>query len=155
MDKSALISDFEPAKDNMLNILHRLQNKNPNNYLTTEDLKFVAEYLNTTYSSVYGVAEYYSMFSLKPRGKNIIRLCKSPVCNMISGKSLIEVIENVLDIKMGGTTSDMLFTLEPSECLGHCALAPVMMINDKMFTNLTEDKIKEILEKIRNNNPTQ
>ncbi len=155
MDKSALISDFEPTNDNMLNILHRLQNNNPNNYLTTEDLKLVAEYLNTTYSSVYGVAKYYSMFSLKPRGKNIIRLCKSPVCHMISSKSMIEIIENVLDIKMGGTTSDMLFTLEPSECLGHCAHAPVMMINEQMFTDLTEDKIKEILEKIKNNNSTR
>jgi NADH:ubiquinone oxidoreductase subunit E len=155
MDKSALISDFEPTNDNMLNILHRLQNNNPNNYLTTEDLKLVAEYLNTTYSSVYGVAKYYSMFSLKPRGENIIRICKSPVCHMISGKSLIEVIENVLNIKMGGTTSDMLFTLEPSECLGHCAHAPVMMINDQMFTDLTADKIKEILTKIRNNKPTK
>jgi len=155
MEKSALISDFEPAKDNMLNILHRLQNKNPNNYLTIEDLKFVAEYLNTTYSTVYGVAKYYSMFSLKPRGEYIIRICKSPVCNMISGKSMIEVIENMLEIKMGGTTSDMLFTLEPSECLGHCAQAPVMMINNKMYTDLNEDKIIEILEEIRNNNSTQ
>jgi len=155
MDKSALIFDFEPAKDNMLNILHRLQNNNPNNYITTEDLKFVAEYLNTTYSTVYGVAKYYSMFSLKPRGEYIIRICKSPVCNMISGKSMIEVIENMLEIKMGGTTSDMLFTLEPSECLGHCAQAPVMMINNKMYTDLNEDKIIEILEEIRNNNSTQ
>src|SRR6056297_443587 len=155
MEKSALISDFEPAKDNMLNILHRLQNKNPNNYLTIEDLKFVAEYLNTTFSTVYGVAKYYSMFSLKPRGKHIIRICKSPVCDMISGRSLIEVIERFLDIRMGGTTSDMLFTLEPSECLGHCAQAPVMMINDKMYTDLNEDKIIEILEKIKNNNSTQ
>ena len=155
MEKSALISDFEPAKDNMLNILHRLQNKNLNNYLTIEDLKFVAEYLNTTYSTVYGVAKYYSMFSLKPRGEYIIRICKSPVCNMISGKSMIEVIENMLEIKMGGTTSDMLFTLEPSECLGHCAQAPVMMINNKMYTDLNEDKIIEILEEIRNNNSTQ
>jgi len=155
MDKSALIFDFEPAKDNMLNILHRLQNNNPNNYITTEDLKFVAEYLNTTYSTVYGVAKYYSMFSLKPRGEYIIRICKSPVCNMISGKSMIEVIENMLEIKMGGTTSDMLFTLEPSECLGHCAQAPVMMINNKMYTDLNEDKIIEILEKIKNNNSTQ
>jgi len=155
MDKSALIFDFEPEKDNMLNILHRLQNNNPNNYITTEDLKFVAEYLNTTYSTVYGVAKYYSMFSLKPRGEYIIRICKSPVCNMISGKSMIEVIENMLEIKMGGTTSDMLFTLEPSECLGHCAQAPVMMINNKMYTDLNEDKIIEILEEIRNNNSTQ
>jgi NADH:ubiquinone oxidoreductase subunit E len=155
MDKLALIADLKPTKDNMLNILHRLQNKNPNNYLTTEDLKFVAGYLNTTFSSVYGVAKYYSMFSLKPRGKNIIRLCKSPVCTMISGKSVIEVIENLLDIKMGGTTSDMLFTLEPSECLGHCDHAPVMMINEQVFTDLTADKIKEILEKFGNNNTTQ
>lgn len=151
MERSALISEFEPSKSNMLNILHKLQNNNPDNFLTTEDLKFVAEYLNTTYGSVYGVAKYYSLFSIKPRGKFIVRVCKSPVCHMISGKSIISEIENILSVKLGETTNDRLFTLEPSECLGQCNLAPVMMINDKVHTELTAEKIKNIFQNIRDN----
>ncbi|MEE4196781.1 MAG: NAD(P)H-dependent oxidoreductase subunit E [Bacteroidales bacterium] len=152
MNRSALISDFEPAKDNLLNILHRLQNNNPANYLTRDDLTFVAEYLNITYSSVYGVAKYYSMFSLKPRGKYVVRVCKSPICNMMGGKNMIEEIEKQLEIKLGATTGDQLFSLEPSECLGHCDQAPVMMINEEMHTNLDAEKISEIFHEIKNNN---
>ncbi|MGM0408347.1 MAG: NAD(P)H-dependent oxidoreductase subunit E, partial [Bacteroidota bacterium] len=101
--------------------------------------------------SVYGVAKYYSMLSLKPRGKYIIRVCKSPVCHMISGRSMIDFIENILDVKTGDTTSDRLFTLEPSECLGHCDQAPVMMVNEKMYTQLDAEKIEEIIKNIRHN----
>ncbi|MFP4023060.1 MAG: NAD(P)H-dependent oxidoreductase subunit E [Thiohalospira sp.] len=151
MDRLDLISEFEPNKSNMLNILHKLHNNNPNNFLTTEDLKLVAEYLNTTYGSVYGVAKYYSMLSLKPRGRYIVRVCKSPVCHMVGGKSIISEIENILGVKLGKTTNDTLFTLEQSECLGQCDRAPVMMINDKLYTELTTEKIKNIFQNIRDN----
>ncbi len=151
MDRSKLISEFEPNKSNMLNILHKLQDNNPNNFLTKEDLKFVAEYLNTTYGSVYGVAKYYSMLSIKPRGKYIVKVCKSPVCHMISGNNIISEIENIIGVKLGETTNDRLFTLEPSECLGQCDRAPVMMINDKVHTELTTEKIKNIFQNIRDN----
>ena len=89
MDTKAIISKFTPHQENLINILHELQNANQNNYLLIEDLKLVADYLNITYSSVYGVVQYYSMFSINKRGKNVIRVCKSPVCHMINGKSVL------------------------------------------------------------------
>ena len=135
----------------MLSILHDLQNINPNNYLTTEDLKLVADYLNTTYSSVYGVVKYYSMFSLKPRGKYVIRVCKSPLCHMMDGNQVINEIKNNIGITLGETTDDSLFSVESSECLGHCAEAPAMMINDKVYKNLDSDKIKNIFRSIKLN----
>lgn len=151
MNKRDIISKFEPAKDNMLNILHELQNSNPNNFLTTEDLKLVAEYLNTSQSSVYGVAKYYSMFSVKPRGKYVIRVCKSPLCQMIGGSSVIDEIKHNIGIGLGESTDDLLFSVEAAECLGHCAKAPAIMINEKVYKELDSIKIKNILQEIRLN----
>ncbi|MCB2194901.1 MAG: NAD(P)H-dependent oxidoreductase subunit E [Bacteroidetes bacterium] len=151
MDNRDIISKFEQRKDNMLNILHAVQNNNPNNYLTTEDLKLVAEYLNTTYSSVYGVVKYYSMFSLKPRGKYVIRVCKSPLCHMMDGDNLMQEIKDIIGIGLGETTDDLMFSIESSECLGHCAHAPVMMINEKVYKNLDSFKIKNVFQSIKLN----
>lgn len=151
MDTRDIISKFKQRKDNMLNILHAVQNNNPNNYLTTEDLKLVAEYLNTTYSSVYGVVKYYSMFSLKPRGKYVIRVCKSPLCHMMDGNNLMQEIKNIIGIGLGETTDDLMFSIESSECLGHCADAPVIMINEKVYKNLDSFKIKNVFQSIKLN----
>jgi len=151
MDTMAILKKFTPEKDNMLNILHAVQDNNPQNYITTEDIKLVASYLNTTYSAVYGVVKYYSMFSVKPRGKYVIRVCKSPVCHMMSTKTIIDEIKNNIGIGIGETSTDLLFTLESSECLGHCAKAPVMMINDKVFKELDSVKIKNIFQSIKMN----
>lgn len=151
MDKGILISKFEPNKDNMLNILHELQNSNPQNYLTTEDLKLVAEYLNITQSAVYGVVKYYSMFSLKPRGKYLIRVCKSPLCQMIGANSIVDEIKHNIGIGIGELSDDLMFSVEASECLGHCAEAPVIMINDGVYKNLDSDKVKKIFQNIKLN----
>ena len=155
MDKDKIISKYESRNDNMLNILHDLQNNNPNNFLTTEDLKLVAEYLNTTYSSVYGVVKYYSMFSLKPRGKYVVRVCKSPLCHMVDGNQVIKEIKSNIGISWGETTEDSLFSVESSGCLGHCDEAPVLMINDKVYKNLDSDKIKNIFQSIKLNEQKQ
>jgi NADH-quinone oxidoreductase subunit E len=151
MDKKLIISAFTPQRDNLLNILHALQNSNPQNYLTIDDLKIVAQYLNISLSSVFGVARYYSMFSLKPRGKYVIRICKSPVCNMIGNKEIFHEIENSLGTKLGETSADQLFSVEETECLGRCAKAPAMMINDKTYTALDKNKVKELIHNIRFN----
>ncbi len=151
MDEQSIISKFEPNKDNMLNILHELQNNNQNNFLTNEDLKLVAEYLNTSYSAVYGVVKYYSMFSLKPRGKYVIRVCKSPLCHMLDKEIVLTEIKQNIGIDIGECTDNLMFSVEASECLGYCAEAPVMMINDKVYTYLDSKKIKEIIQNIKLN----
>ena len=133
----------------MLNILHALQNTHPQSYLTEEALEETARYLKMTKAAVFGVAGYYSMFSLKPRGRHIIRICISPVCEIMKGNSMIPVIEGVLGIKTGETTKDGLFTLETAECLGQCHEAPSMMINDKVFNHLSEERIREVITNFR------
>lgn len=149
MDKQQVIKNFAPNPDNLILILHALQNNHPQHYLEEDDLLAVAAYLNMTRSQVYGVATYYSMFSLKPRGKYIIRICKSPVCDLEGGAGIESALENHLGIKVGETTKDGLFTIEQTICLGHCDKSPVFMINEDVHGDLKPEKLPEILSEYR------
>jgi NADH-quinone oxidoreductase E subunit len=146
-----LLNKYPPNRDQLLMILHDIQNNCPDNYISVSDMKEVADYLNLTLSSVYGVVKYYSMFSEEPRGKYIIRLCKSPVCRMKGTFDVLNTLEKMLDVEMGETTHDKLFTLEASECLGQCDNAPVMMINEKLYKNIDAYKLSNIIRSIRSN----
>ncbi|MGM0666703.1 MAG: NAD(P)H-dependent oxidoreductase subunit E [Bacteroidota bacterium] len=150
MKTSDILIKFSPEHKNMLDILHALQDNNPYNYLESEDLKAVAAYLNTSLSHVYGVTTYYTMFSVKPRGQYIIRACNSPVCYMEGSLNVLEELKKFLATDIGETTGDRLFTLEVSECLGLCARAPVMMINEEIYGNLDRKMIADIIKEYKN-----
>ena len=152
MKKEGILSKYPQTKDNILLILHDLQNNNPRNYLTEEDLNMVANYLNLSYSTVYGIANYYSMFSLNPRGKFVIRVCSTHICEMQQELTVLEGLKSELGIDVNQTTPDGLFTLELSECLGHCSEPSVIMINREVYTNLTSENVKEIIKKLRKEN---
>ena len=152
MKTNEILKRFSPEHKNMLNILHAMQDNNPFNYLGNDELKAVAAYLNTTLSHVYGVATYYTMFSVKPRGKYIIRACNSPVCLMEGSLNVLEELKKLLAIDIGETTADRLFTLEMSECLGQCARAPVMMINQEIYGNLDRKMISGIIQDLKEKN---
>ncbi|MGC1120167.1 MAG: NAD(P)H-dependent oxidoreductase subunit E [Candidatus Methanofastidiosia archaeon] len=142
---SGILREFEPGRGNLLPILHRLQESSPNHYLSEEALEKTAAYLNLSCATVHGVASFYSMFSTEPRGKYIIRVCTSPSCHVQN--TILGTLEEVLGISLGGTTSDHLFTLESSSCLGLCDRTPVMMINDEIYDELTPEKARDILER--------
>jgi len=135
--------------DNILYILHDLQDNNVQRYLAKDDLKVCADYLKVPYSYVHSVASFYTMFSLKPRGRNIIRLCESPPCHLMGSESLLDYLKSSLSVKIGETTKDGAFTLELTSCLGVCGVAPAMMLNDEMFGNLTPEKVDAILDRRR------
>ena len=146
---SHILKKHSPGKENLISILHDIQNGKPDHFISADDMKSVAEYLNITLSSVYGVVTYYSMFSLKPRGRNIVRVCSSPVCEMTGSAGILTELEGILGIGRGETTTDGLFTLETCECLGHCEGAPGMIINDKFYGNLDRDNTEEIIESLK------
>ena len=133
--------------ENVLLILHEFQNNNPHHYLSEKDLAMIAKYLNVPCSSIYGVASYYTLFSLTPRGKHIIRICNSPVCDMAGSKEILAELRKNLKIDIGETSAEGLFTLETTECLGQCDTAPGMSIDEVFYGNLTAKKIKHILSK--------
>jgi NADH-quinone oxidoreductase subunit E len=144
-----ILAKYKPEKENLLLILHDIQNACPEQFISAEDITEVAKYLNITYSSVYGVITYYSMFSLKPRGRYIIRVCNSPVCEMDNSGNILIQLKKILGIKIGETTSDGLFTLETTECLGQCADSPGMLVNRRFFGNLGTVDLTRILNNIK------
>lgn len=150
MKKKDILQKYPPLLENVLLILHDFQNHNPRNYLSEKDMAMIAGYLNLTYSSIYGIASYYTLFSLKPRGKHIIRICSSPVCNMTGSRDVLTELHRSLKIEFGETTAEGLFTLESTECLGQCDRAPGMSVDEAFYGNLTTRKIKQILQKYRN-----
>lgn len=109
----------------------------------------IADALGTTLSDVYGVATFYSQFSLMPKGKYVVGVCLGTACYVRGAQKVLDRVEKELGLEVGGTSSDSLFTLQATRCLGACGLAPVMMINDEVFGRLTEDEIPSILDKFK------
>jgi len=143
---------YTPEKDNLLYILHDIQDHHPQHYISEEAVQVVAEYLNIPTNHIYGVLTFYTMYSTKPRGKNIIRLCESPPCYIKGSTNILRKLKMLLGVNTGETTKDGMFTLELCACLGVCGNAPVMMINEDVYGDLTEEKVEEIIDKIRRGN---
>lgn len=118
-------------------------------YLPEEFLIKVAEKLQIPLIDVYGVATFYQSFSLVPKGEHIITVCLGTACYIRGGTNIADLVTKELDIKPGETTQDNKFTFETVNCLGCCAISPVMVIDDKIYGNLTTTKIRKILNKLR------
>jgi NADH-quinone oxidoreductase E subunit len=149
MSIEEILNRYEPRMENILLILHDLQDAKPDQYLSNEDMTKVAEYLRLPVSKVYETATFYGLFSTEPRGKYIIRVCVSTPCHVEGSPKIIETLKEILGIVPGETTEDGLFTLEEVSCLGICGVAPAMIINEEAFGNLTPERVKEIIENLR------
>ena len=139
----ALVEPYLDKKGVVIPVLQKLQEHY--GYLPRPAMERVARRLRIPISRLYGVATFYAQFKMTPRGRNIIRVCKGTACHIQGGSKIAERIEEILQIKVNETTPDMKFTLEEVACIGACALAPVMMINDEPHGRLTPDKIRKIL----------
>ena len=109
----------------------------------------IAEGLGSTLSEVYGVATFYSQFALEPSGQYRIGVCLGTACYVKNSQAILDKVSQTLNTPVGKTTSDGLFTIKDTRCLGACGLAPVMMINDDVYGRLVPDDIPGILEKYR------
>ena len=139
-----VIEGYGGDKSWLVMILQDLQDEY--NYLPRPVLDRVAERLDVGLSRVYNVATFYSSFSLKERGKHIIRVCDGTACHLRGGPLLRDQISRSLDIDVGETTEDKLFTLEVVACLGACALAPVMTVGQKYHGQMTLEKLRKMLD---------
>ncbi len=144
-----LLGRYPPAREHLLEMLHDLQDQNPQHYLSDDAMAAVASYLGLALSDVRGTASFYSMFSFAPRGRHIIRICASPPCQLLGATTVLQKLIDVLGIAVGETTTDGLFTLETTSCLGVCGVAPAMMIDDEVYGNLAPEGIEAVIEKIR------
>ena len=116
------------------------------NYLSDTDLVEIAKEMNISAADVFGTATFYSFLDTKPRGKYVIRVCKTISCSMKGKHEVLTTIEETLKIKLGETTADKQFSLLETNCIGWCHKAPAMLINDEPYTELTSKKVTEVLQ---------
>jgi len=144
-----IFKKYSPEQENLIYILHDIQDQHPQHYISEEAIEKVSEYLKVSRGHIQGVLTFYTMYSTKPRGKYIIRLCESPPCFLAGSEKILAKLREILNVKVGETTHDGLFTLELCACLGVCGNAPVMMINDTVYGDLDQQKIVNIIDNLR------
>ncbi|MFO7895430.1 MAG: NAD(P)H-dependent oxidoreductase subunit E [Candidatus Cloacimonadales bacterium] len=119
-------------------------------YLPQEVQEFVAEELNVPVGKVFGVVTFYNFFSMEPRGKYIVNVCTGTACYVKGAPRLIQMLEDLLGIKMGETTADGLFTITSVRCVGACSLAPVFVIGEDTFGRIeSRDQLAKIIDEYR------
>jgi NADH-quinone oxidoreductase subunit E len=118
-------------------------------WIPPDAVKQLAEVLDTTPNKIYGILTFYTMFNTEPVGKYHIQVCRNVSCSLLGAKSIIEHLSEKWGINPGETTKDSKFTLSLVECLGSCGTAQVMIINDKYYENLTENKVDNILTSLQ------
>ena len=138
------ISVQSKNQENLLILLEEAQSKF--GYLSQELMAELAESLGISISDVYGAATFYSFLYTQPQGKYVIKVCKSLPCFLKNSEMIIESLEQELGIRLGETTSDGKFSFQLTNCIGACDKAPAMMINNEVYTDLTPEKIKQILK---------
>jgi len=116
------------------------------NYLPREALELVAERLSVPPGEIYHMATFYRSFTLRPKGKYCIRVCLGTACHVHGGPLILEAFERELGIKAGESTPDGTFSLEATACLGACAQAPLVLVNEEPHAKMTTDRVSEVVE---------
>jgi NADH-quinone oxidoreductase F subunit len=142
-----IIASKQNTPGNLLPVLQEAQTLQ--GYLPVPMQDLIAARLKIPGSDIFGTMSFYSMFTWKPKGKYIVRMCQSPPCHINGSGNMLQALQEELGIQVGQTTADGLFTLELSACLGVCEVAPAMQINEVVHGNLTRDKIKQVLADYR------
>jgi len=138
-----LADKYGRRRDSLMPILQGVVEEN--RYLSDVAMTEIARELDIASAEVFGTASFYSFLDTEPRGKYVIRVCKTITCDMHGKKRMIERIEDMLKIKLGETTQDKKFTLLTTNCLGWCHKGPVMLINDTPYPDLSESKVTKII----------
>lgn len=144
---ASIIAKYNCEKRWLISILLDIQAEC--NYLPKDALLMVANKLNIPLIQVYSVASFYKVFSLKPRGKHLISACLGTACHVRGARRAVDEIQRKLNIAVGETTADKLFTLETVRCLGCCALGPVVVIDNNYYSHMTSKKVDTILDKYK------
>jgi NADH-quinone oxidoreductase E subunit len=140
----AILARYESQPANLIPVLQEIQDEF--NYLPKDELKVVADRLQVPLTQVYSVATFFKMFSLEPKGRHQVRVCLGTACHLRGGQRLVETVSRRLGVEVGHATEDLQFSLETVGCLGSCAQAPLMMVDDKYFGRMAVDKVPKILK---------
>jgi len=141
-----IVDKYEEKRTALISILHDVQDRY--RYLPEDALKMVASRLHVDINEIYGVATFYKSFSLVPRGKHCITLCLGTACHVRGGPKILRELKGLLHIEPRQTTVDRQFSLNVVNCLGVCAIGPVMMVDGKFYGEMNPVRAKRIVEKI-------
>jgi len=139
--------DSDHPESHLIAILHKAQKLY--GYLDREIMDVISAEMNIPTAHIWGVATFYHYFNLNPIGKHVISVCLGTACYVKGINKILDVIKSELKIEVGETTEDKMFTLHGARCLGACGLAPVIMIDDKIYGKLTKQKVVDILKDYR------
>jgi NADH-quinone oxidoreductase subunit E len=139
-----IVDRYDAEKESLIQILQDITSEY--NYLPEFCLRQCSQRLNVPLSEVFEVATFYKAFSLEPRGKHLIHVCLGTACHVRGVPQILNRIERILNIKAGQTSEDLMFTLETVNCVGACALGPVVVINGQYHGQMTQTKVQELLE---------
>ena len=142
---SEILAAYKGKNAELIPILQQVQEVY--GYLPEDTMREVAKFIREPASRVYAVASFYAQFRFSPMGKNKVMVCRGTACHVRGAKRILEEVENTLNIKDGETTEDLEYTLETAACIGCCALAPCVMVNEKVEANLTPKKVREYFTK--------
>jgi NADH-quinone oxidoreductase subunit E len=144
--------DFDGARADLVPVLQRVQRDD--GYLSATALQRVSRWLKVSVNEVYGVATFYAQFRFTPPGRHHIKACLGTACHVKGGEQMLDVLERRLGIKPGETTEDGEYDLERVACLGCCALAPVITIDDKAHGQMSVLKLQRSLDERTDDNST-
>jgi NADH-quinone oxidoreductase subunit E len=137
-----ILALYKGNKSELIPIL--LQVQSTFGYLPPKSIKVIARFLNMSESQIYAVASFYTQFRLTPLGKKRISVCRGTACHIRGASHILREIERILGLKEGETSADLEYTLDTVACIGCCALAPCLKINDKVYGEMTIEKVREI-----------
>jgi NADH:ubiquinone oxidoreductase subunit E len=147
-----IIQQFGGDRAPLLQILLAVQERNPQQFISENDVNQIAQVLNISRCRVYSTASFYSELSLKPRGIHRIRVCTNAPCENAGKTEILKEIERALAISVGETTADGYFSLESVNCLGACYMSPAIKVDDTIYGDLTPEKAVSIIERIKMEN---
>lgn len=140
-----ILKKYKGQEDALITILQEIQEVY--SYLSEEALTHLSAEANIPLSRIYAVATFYAQFYLTPRGRNTIRVCRGTACHVRGSSRILDAVERELGITEGETTADLEYTLETVACIGACALAPTMVINQSTHGKMTPSKVAEVLSR--------
>ncbi len=148
-NKNLDVSDLLENKnaDDLIEILHKVQDKF--GYIPKEVIVQISKTIKVPVSNIYGVVTFYSRFSLKPKGEYSVSVCLGTACYVKGAEDILNEISKQLGISVGDTTDDLIFSLIETRCVGACADAPIVTVNDKVYKNVTVEDVPAILADVK------
>jgi NADH-quinone oxidoreductase subunit E len=147
LDIKKVVNKYPDKKGVLIPVLQDVQIKY--GYIPNEAVPLIAQELSIYPIDIYGVLTFYTQFHLTPRGQHVITVCQGTACHVMGGKAILDYIAKLLDVTVGETTKDGVFTLDKVACLGCCGMAPVVMIDKDFYGGCTIQSVEQLLDKYR------